>query len=297
MNNPEFLKNGDKVAIVAPARKISRDEIDAAVCWLQKTGFTPVFDDCLFDSDNQFAGNDNHRARLINSYLRDDDIKALWCARGGYGSVRIIDDFDVAAFLEKPKWIVGYSDVTVFHGKIQSLGFQSIHGTMPINVKNCDIKSLNSLYDALTGKKLSYTIPSSTMNISGKAEGELIGGNLSVLYSMLASDSFPNTNGKILFIEDLDEYLYHIDRMMMALQRAGALDNLVGLVVGGLTDMHDNAVPFGKTAEEIVLEHVQHRGYPVCFGFPAGHQDLNCALRLGSNVTLSVASSVTLQFQ
>lgn len=297
MKNPDFLKNGDKVAIVAPARKICRDEVDAAVRWLQKTGFTPVFDDRLFESDNQFAGNDRHRAEVINSYLCDDDVRALWCARGGYGSVRIIDDFDAAAFLENPKWIVGYSDATVFHGKIQSLGFQSIHGTMPINVKTCDAKSLDSLHDALTGKKLFYSVPPSTMNVSGKAEGELVGGNLSVLYSMLASDSFPDTYGKILFIEDLDEYLYHIDRMMMALQRAGVLDNIVGLVVGGLTDMHDNAVPFGKTAEEIVLEHVRHRGYPVCFGFPAGHQSLNCAFRLGSNVTLSVFSSVTLDFQ
>ena len=183
--------------------------------------------------------------------------------------------------MQNPKWIVGYSDVTVLHCKLHSLGVESLHATMPINFPSNTKKSLDTLFDALIGKEITYDYQDSPQNIKGDAEGIIVGGNLSVLYSLLGSDIFPDTKDKILFIEDIDEYLYHIDRMMMAFERAGVLDNIKGLVVGGMTGMHDNAVPFGMSAEDIILEKVADKNIPVTFNFPAGHFEDNQALILG----------------
>ncbi len=277
MKTPNYLKKGSKIALVAPARKIERDEIAAAVKWIEEKGFVAVYDDRLFAEYHQLAGDDDFRASVLQDYLDRDDIDAILCVRGGYGTIRIVDKLDFKKFEKHPKWIVGYSDVTVLHAKMQQLGYQSIHGTMAINFEKNTPEALESLYDALTGKWNAVE----THSRASLHNVPIIGGNLSVLYSMLGSDLFPETDGKILFIEDLDEYLYHIDRMMMGLKRAGKLANLKALLVGAFTDMHDNTIPFGMTAKEIIFEKVKEYGYPVIWDYPAGHVDNNLAIVLG----------------
>ena len=291
---PKPLSKGSKIAIVSPARFISEEDLAYSLQYLRDRGFVPVYGERLFAVSGQFAGDDELRASVLQSYLDSPDIDAILCARGGYGTVRIIDKLSFDKFALKPKWIIGYSDITVLHAKIQSLGYESIHATMPINFRDNTEDSLNSLIDALTSQPLHYEIKNSPLNIQGEAEAEIVGGNISVLYSMLGSATFPDTKGKILFLEDLDEYLYHIDRMMFALDRAGKLDSIKGLVVGGLTKMHDNNIPFGKTAEEIILERVADKGIPVCFNFPAGHIDDNRAIIFGRNYKMSVNQTAQL---
>jgi muramoyltetrapeptide carboxypeptidase len=299
MKTPDYLKKGSKIAIVAPARKISREEIAAAVKWIEEKGFVAVYDDRLFAEYHQLAGDDDFRASVLQDYLDRDDIDAILCARGGYGTIRIVDKLDFTKFAKHPKWIIGYSDVTVLHAKMQQLGYQSIHGTMAINFEKNTNEALDSLYEALTNPSFRAersVVEKSSNNVNNQMIPKnndfsiplrfsrndiVVGGNLSVLYSMLGSDLFPETDGKILFIEDLDEYLYHIDRMMMALKRAGKLANLKALLVGAFTDMHDNTIPFGMTAKEIIYEKVKDYGYPVIWDFPAGHVDDNRAVILG----------------
>lgn len=290
MISPKLLSKGSKVAIVATARFVTEKDIEPALRRLEAMGFIPVYDERLFAVYDQFAGDDEWRAATLQSYLDDPEIDAILCARGGYGTVRIIDKINFEKFLLNPKWIIGYSDVTVLHAHLQSIGCESLHATMPINFSDNTEEALNSLYEALTKGNLSYEMESAPINICGEAEGELVGGNISVLYSLLGSSSFPDTDGKILFLEDLDEYLYHVDRMMAALKRAGKLDNIKGLVVGGLTKMHDNAIPFGKNAEQIILEYVKDKGIPVCFNFPAGHIDDNRAMVFGRKIRLAVSN-------
>lgn len=293
---PKPLSKGSKIAIVATARFISESDIECSLQYLRDNGFEPVYDERLFAICNQFAGNDGFRANVLQSYLDSPDIDAILCARGGYGTIRIVDNLKFDNFINKPKWIIGYSDVTVLHAKLQSIGFESIHASMPINFRDNTEAALTSLIDALSSQNLHYEIKNSPLNIQGEAEAEIVGGNISVLYSMLGSSTFPDTKGKILFLEDLDEYLYHIDRMMFAFERAGILDNIKGLIVGGLTKMHDNNIPFGKTAEEIILERVADKGIPVCFNFPAGHIDDNRAIILGRKIRLSIQNSQCIMF-
>ena len=280
MKTPQYLKKGSKIALVAPARKIGREEIAAAVKWIEENGFVAVYDDRLFAEYHQFAGDDDFRANVLQDYLDRDDIDAILCARGGYGTIRIVDKLDFTKFAKHPKWIVGYSDVTVLHAKMQQLGYQSIHGTMAINFEKNTKEALESLYNALTGKWNAVETRHGT-SLQSFDNVPIVGGNLSVLYSMLGSDLFPETDGKILFIEDLDEYLYHIDRMMMGLKRAGKLANLKALLVGAFTDMHDNTIPFGMTAKEIIYEKVKEYGYPIIWDVSAGHIDNNLVLVLG----------------
>lgn len=277
MKTPEYLKKGSKIALVTPARKIGRDEIAAAVKWIEEKDFEAVYDDRLFAEYHQLAGNDDFRASVLQEYLDRDDIDAILCVRGGYGTIRIVDKLDFTKFVKHPKWIVGYSDVTVLHAKMQQLGYQSIHGTMAINFEKNTKEALETLYKALVGKHQTDGEFLATLGMTG----QVVGGNLSVLYSMLGSDLFPETDGKVLFIEDLDEYLYHIDRMMMGLKRAGKLANLKALLVGAFTDMHDNTIPFGMTAKEIIFEKVKEYGYPVIWDYPAGHIDDNRTIIFG----------------
>ena len=278
-----------RIAIAAPARKVSPTEMEYAIRWLRDLEFEPVFDNRLYSADHIFAGNDTLRASLIQEYLDRDDIDAIWMARGGYGSIRIIDQLDFTKFMEHPKPIVGFSDVTVFHGKMSRLGFPSIHASMPHILANKTPEALHSLVDALTGKPLRYEWPSYMLNRTGEAEGQMVGGNLSVLCGMLGSNSFPETDGKILFIEEVDEYIYHVERMMYALRRAGCLARLKALAIGGLTEIHDNPEPFGKTVEQAIFDVVRDYDYPVCFGFPAGHQPNNRAIVLGRTARLLVS--------
>lgn len=284
MITPSSISSGSKIALVAPARKVAEDDIAFAVEYIRQRGFVPIYDERLFLSYNQFAGNDEQRASVLQHYLDADDIDAIMCVRGGYGTVRIIDRLDFDKFMQKPKWIVGYSDVTVLHAKMQSLGIESLHATMPINFQDNSKQALDTLFDALCGKEIKYDLPQQTLDILSKMKGEVVGGNISVLYSLLGSDIFPDVEGKVLFLEDLDEYLYHIDRMMMAFQRAGIFDKIGGLIIGGLTKMHDNAILFGMTAEEIISEKIKDKNIPTVFNFPAGHVNDNRAIILGRRV-------------
>ncbi len=293
MIQPTYLQKNDTVAIVSTARKIMLDEIQPAIDLLKKWGLNVVVGATIGLEEHQFAGNDTQRTADFQKMLNSPKIKAIWCARGGYGTVKIIDKLDFALFKKYPKWIIGYSDVTVLHSHIQNLGFQSLHATMPLNVKKNTNSSLASLKKSLFGETISYEIESSENNKIGEAKGELIGGNLSILYSLTGSDSSTNTKGKILFIEDLDEYLYHIDRMLMNLERNGYFENLKGLIVGGFTDMHDNDIPFGKNAKEIILDIVSEYNFPVVFDFPAGHLKDNRALIFGRKVSLKVEKKIT----
>lgn len=278
-----------KIAIAAPARKVSPEEMEYALQWLHDHGFESVFDNRLYAVENIAAGSDELRASILQEYMDRDDIDAIWMARGGYGSIRIIDKLDFRHFIQHPKPIIGFSDVTVFHGKLSRLGIPSIHASMPHILANKTPEALQSLIDALTGKPLHYEWPSNPLNRMGEAKGVMVGGNLSVLCGMLGSDSFPETDGKILFIEEVDEYIYHVERMMYALKRAGHLAHLKALVVGGLTDIHDNPDPFGKTAEQAIFDVVKEYDYPVCFGFPAGHQADNRAIVFGKEVFLKMS--------
>lgn len=290
MKQISYLHQGSKVAIAAPARKVTREEMQYAINWLKEQGFVPVYDDRLFAEHYIFSGDDDSRATVIQEYLGDVSIDAIWLARGGYGSVHIIDKLDFSNFLKHPKWIIGFSDTTVFHGKLNRLGYPSIHASMPYFFENKTVEAKQSLFDAVMGKPLKYEFPSYPLNRKGQVEGEIIGGNLSVLYSMIGSDSFPETDGKILFIEEVDEYIYHIDRMMRALKRAGKLTYLKALVVGGLTQIHDNPDPFGKSVEEVIADAVKDYDYPLCFGFPAGHFSDNRTIVFGQKVKMEITS-------
>ena len=285
MISPPFLNKGNKVAIVAPARKITMAELQPSIKIIQSFGLDVVYTDSLFAQDNQYAGSDLLRTEELQYILDNEDVKAVFFARGGYGSVRIIDKLNFSKFIKSPKWLIGYSDITVFHNHInKNFGIETLHATMPINFAKNTVASVNSLFDILLGKLPSYEFLPHKLNRNGNMEGELVGGNLSVLYSLLGSNSFPDTNNKILFLEDLDEYLYHIDRMMMGLKRAGKLQNLAGLLVGTMTQMNDNTIPFGKTAEQIIFDAVAEYNYPVYFNFPAGHIDNNIAIIMGRQV-------------
>lgn len=277
-----------KIAIAAPARKVSPEEMEFAIRWLHDNGFESVFDERLYSVENIAAGSDALRASIIQEYMDRDDIDAIWMARGGYGSIRIIDRLDFTRFVKHPKPIVGFSDVTVFHGKLSRLGIPSIHASMPHILANKTPEALQSLIDALMGKPLHYEWPSHPLNRSGEAKGVVAGGNLSVLCGMLGSNSFPETEGKILFIEEVDEYIYHVERMMYALKRAGKLQNLKALMIGGLTDIHDNPDPFGKPVEQAIFDVVKDYGYPVVFGFPAGHQPDNRAIVFGKEAIITI---------
>lgn len=290
MITPEFLKPGDKVAIVATARKISSAEVEPAIRILKSWGLEVITGDSLYETDRQFAGSDSQRTVDLQTMLDNQEVKAIMCARGGYGTVRIIDELDFTAFVKHPKWIIGYSDITVLHNHINTVhGIETLHATMPVNFpSDGTLPAVEALKSALLGEAPDYKMASGKLSRAGHARGQVIGGNLSILYSLSGTPSALDTSGKILFIEDLDEYLYHIDRMMMNLKRSGKLENLAGLVVGGMSGMRDNAVPYGMTAEEIIFDAVKSYKYPVLFDFPAGHIKENMPLIMGREAVLDV---------
>ena len=296
MKETEFLRKGDRVALAAPARAVSEAEMAPAIAMLERWGLQVIVPEGLYEHDGQLAGSDSHRAALMQRLLDDDAVKAIFCCRGGYGTVRIVDRLDFSHFAQRPKWIVGYSDITVLHSHIHSLfGLPTLHATMPINMHGEETPATRTMHDFLFGMNggtADHEWAPTALNRKGTARAEVVGGNLSILYSLLGSRSQVDTRGKILLIEDLDEYLYHIDRMMQALKRAGMLEGLGALMVGGLSDMHDNSIPFGRTAEQIVREAVEEYHYPVVFGSPFGHLgDNNLALPLGIKCTLEASNS------
>jgi len=287
MTSPDYLSKGDKVAIVSTARKISDSEIRPCCETLESWGLEVILGENLYREQNQFAGSDQDRAMDMQSMIDDQNIKAIIFARGGYGTVRIIDQLDFSGLMHSSKWLIGFSDATVFHSHLHAnYKLATLHAPMAINF--VDSESLDELRKALFGEGLSYSFASHANNREGSCTGEIIGGNLSILYSLMATQSQMDTDGKILFLEDLDEYLYHIDRMMQNLKRAGFLKNLSGLIIGGMSEMNDNDIPFGKTAEQIILEHLESLDFPICFAFPAGHMDDNNAILFGINSRLII---------
>ena len=283
------------MALAAPARAVSPEEMAPAIATLEEWGLKVVVPDGLYERDGQLAGCDGHRAALMQRLLDDPNIAAIVCARGGYGTVRIVDRLDLTRFAEHPKWIVGYSDVTVLHSHLQAtLGLPTLHATMPVNfpTDGSPCPATESLRHALFGTPQDIAWGAHPLDRKGTVQGMAVGGNLSILYSLLGSRSQVDTRGKIMLIEDLDEYLYHIDRMMQALKRAGMLDGLAGLVVGALSDMHDNTIAWGHTAEEIVAEAVADHNYPVAFNAPIGHiGTANQAITLGIPLTLTIETN------
>lgn len=288
MIRPPYLKKGDKITLVCTARKFTEAEAQPAIQLMKSWGLQIVLGKTIGMNDFQLGGSDKDRIDDFNTQLADPEIKAIWCARGGYGTVRIIDQIDFSLLAKNPKWIIGFSDVTVLHSHIHKLGIETIHGIMAFSVLKATEEAKQTLYDALFGNRLEYKMKSHIFNKYGSGRGELVGGNLSILYSLLGSPSAIDTQGKILFIEDLDEYLYHLDRMMYNLKRNGVLENLNGMVIGGMTDMHDNEIPFGQEAYQIILSAVSDRNYPVVFDFPSGHGVQNNALIFGRTVILEI---------
>lgn len=294
MVTPPNLKPGDKIGIVAPARKVEFDELNTAIDVFESWGLQVELGKNLFKEDHQFAGTEAQRAEDFQYMLDNPEIKAILCARGGYGTIKIIDHLSFKKFLKNPKWIVGFSDITALHAYLNNkIGVKSIHGIMPFNIKpkNSDSDAVQSLKKALFYGLSQNLCENQSLNKQGTASGVLVGGNLSVLYSISGTKFDFDYKDKILVLEDLDEYLYHIDRMMMNLKYSDKLSNLKGLIVGGMTDMHENKVAFGKTAYEIIFDAVKEYNYPVCFNFPVGHQNINLSLILGSKVKLILNKS------
>lgn len=293
---PPYLKKGDMVALVCTARKFTPEDAQPAIELLQSWGLNVKLGKTIGLDNFQLGGSDEERTNDFQEMLDNPEIKAIWCARGGYGTVRIIDKIDFSNFLNKPKWIMGFSDVTVLHSHIHNFGVATLHSIMPFSVPKADEKAKETLKKALFGEAISYEAPNSTYNKKGSAKGVLVGGNLSILYSLLGSKSSINTTDKILFIEDLDEYLYHVDRMMMNLKRNGYFEKVKGIIVGGMTDMHDNSIPFGRNASEIILDITQEYNIPICFDFPAGHLSDNRALIFGKEIRFEVGESTKVEF-
>lgn len=283
-----YLKKGDLIYITAPAKAIEKELIENAKLFFEKSGYNVLISKHCIGTFNYFSGTDEERTADLQFGLDHPDIKAIICARGGYGCVRILDNLQWASFVREPKWIVGFSDVTVFHQRCQRFEIESIHGTMPLNFEENTEEALSTLLSALEGKSYSITSENSVYNQKGIVEGELIGGNLSILYSLIGTDDQIDYEGKILFIEDLSEQLYHLDRMFYSFAKAGILEKINGLIIGGMTDMKDTAIPFGKNYQEIILAHFKYRKIPICFDFPAGHINDNRALIFGRKITLEI---------
>ncbi len=294
MTTPPYLKKGDSIAIVAPARKIEREIINSAKKLIEAEGYNVIIGDNLFGDCNQYSGTIEERVHDMQIMLDNEDVSAIFCARGGYGTIQLLQDLNWNKFIKKPKWIVGYSDISVLHCFInKKIGVQTLHASMPVNFQEAFPETIDSLFSALSGESISYNVPRKKFNINGEVNGELVGGNLSILYSLNGTPAFPDLKDKILFIEDLDEYLYHIDRMMMNLDYSGVFSDINGLIVGGMDDMNDNTIPFGMEAEQIIYNIVEKYCLPVCFGFSAGHIEPNLALTFGRKIKLSITDNGT----
>lgn len=293
---PNALQKGDKIRIISPAGRVAEKYVLPAAEWLKAEGYQVELGTHVFARHYQFAGTDKQRLEDLQEAFDDKETKAVLCSRGGYGTVRIIDKINFTDFLENPKWLIGFSDITILHACLSNLGVATIHGVMPryfFNEKGEPTENLHSLMKLISGQRVSYSVPETKQNRNGRVFGELTGGNLSILSSLQGTNYEIDTDGKILFLEDIDEFLYHTDRMMHHLKLSGKLSKLAGLVLGDFTDMKDNESPFGKTIIEIITEAVADYDYPVCFGFPGGHNEKNLALSFGQNWELDVSENQT----
>ncbi|EMR03743.1 S66 peptidase family protein [Cesiribacter andamanensis] len=290
MQHPPYLQPGDTIAITSTARWTNPEALSRAIRQLQDWGFRVVLGAHLYRQHQQFAGSDGERLQEFQRLLDDPAIKAILFSRGGYGTTRIIDQIDWTSFMTRPKWLCGFSDVTALLCQAYRLGVQSLHCTMAAGFddKPGRAASIESIRQQLLGQPLHMSAAAHPLNRTGRAAGPLLGGNLSLLATLVGTPTEPKYEGAILFLEDLDEYRYHLDRMMVQLKRAGRLAQLKGLVVGQMSDMRDNPVPFGREAYEIIQEHVSDYAYPVAFGFPVGHEALNLALPVGAPLAFEV---------
>lgn len=289
MIQPAYLKEGDTIALVAASRFIEQEALDRAISFFKQFGFNVKCGPNILNRSNQFAGTDEDRAEDLSWALANEEVKAVLFFRGGYGAARMVDLVEWDLLISQPKWICGYSDVTAIHQHVQSLGMQSMHSTMPIHLAETDeesIMSFHALIEMLKGESAEYYLGIDQGVEYPVIEGEIIGGNLSVLYSIQGSESDVSWDDKIVFLEDLDEYLYHIDRMMNGLDRAGKFSNIKALIAGSFTDMNDNEVPYGKDCFDILDEYAAKYQIPFFYEFPAGHQKLNIPVKLGANVRI-----------
>ena len=292
MNSSPPLRPGQRVAIVATARKISQTELSSALETLTGWGLEVVVGESIGAAAHQFAGSDELRRRDLQRQLDDPDIRAVFCARGGYGTARLVDELDLTGFAANSNWLVGFSDLTVLHCHLLGRGFRSIHGpVLSMFGQAGGAAALETLRRVLFGEEAHYEAPPHPLNRLGTAAGELVGGNLSLLHTLTGTASQVSFAGRILFLEDLDEYLYHIDRMLLHLHRSGQLAGVAGLVVGHFSLMRDNAVPFGSSAYEIISHYARLYNFPVGFGFGIGHEPDNQALVVGRPARLTVAAS------
>lgn len=279
-----------KIRIIAPAKAIEKEYVLFAKTFLEENGFDVEISEHCLGQHNYFSGTDEERAFDFQQALDDESVDFILCARGGYGCVRIIDKVDFTKFNKKPKLIFGFSDVTVFHNHIHShIDYPTVHSTVPLNFKDNSKESLSSLIDILNQQAVKYVFHTHPKNVFGGVSAKVVGGNLSVLHSLIGTNSDINFDGKILFIEDLAESIYAIDRMMWSFKKANKLNHIVGLIVGGFTNISDTKPPFGKSVEEVILEHTKHLNIPICFDFPAGHINDNRAIILGHDTTLNVS--------
>ena len=290
MIRPKFLTAGNKVGIVAPGRKVSREDIDTAIKILSSWGLIVELSANLFANEHKYlAASDESRLNDFQKIINDPEIAAIICARGGYGTTRILDKLNLQPLSLSPKWIVGFSDITALHLKLNQLRIESIHGTMPILFSKDDSPpSVNSLRETLFGTPPAIKVQANKSNKHGSANAEVIGGNLSLIVDSLSTPGDTDFSEKILIVEEIDEYLYRIDRMFTHLTRTGKLSQLQGLVIGHFSDIKDTTPGFGETVEEIILDKVGKFGYPVAFGFPIGHENPNLAWMNGSTMTLNI---------
>ena len=291
---PPVLRSGDLVYITAPAKAIEEEHVLFAKELFEDAGFKVMIGQHCLGRHHYFSGTDEERQADLQFAIDHPEVKAIVCARGGYGCVRIVDRIQWAGMLREPKWMIGFSDVTVFHQRLQRFGISNIHGTMVLNYKTNSSDAINTMMAALKGEDTAISCEPNSYNKKGMASGKLVGGNLSIIYSLLGTDDQIDFTDCILFVEDLAEHLYHIDRMFFALNKAGVLDKIKGLIIGGMTDLEDTDIPFGKTVEEIILDHFTYRNIPIAFGFPAGHISDNRALILGDQCKLEVSAEKTL---
>ena len=292
---PEHLKSGDTISILAPSGVLNNfdNKITKAINIFRSWGLNVVLGNHIYDKNGHFAGTDKNREKDFQKALDNKNIKAIWCARGRYGAVRIIDKLNFDNYLKNPKWIIGFSDITVIHNKLNFLNSESIHAMMITGFEDIgqNNDSLSKLKNVLFGDSLSYSIASNKNNKTGKSEGIIVGGNLTLIQSTIGSKTELKMKDKILFIEEIGEYAYHIDRMLYSLKRAGYFENCKGLIVGQISDVKKNTTDFGRSINELILDVLDEYNFPILFDFPAGHEKTNFPIILGRKVILDVSKS------